>query len=51
MAVTIASKQPKSEASKAEGELTAAKRLYGNVNLQGAVVTGDALHCERENIQ
>ena len=51
VAVTIASKEPKSEASKTEGEITAAKRLYGKVNLQGAVVTGDALHCESENIQ
>ena len=51
VAVTIASKEPKSEKSKTEGELTAAKRLYESVELQGAVVTGDALHCERENIQ
>jgi len=55
VAITIASKEPKSEASKSEaskteGELTAAKRLYQSVDLQGAVVTGDALHCERENI-
>ena len=46
-----ASKQPKSEASKTEGELTAAKRLYQSVDLRNAVVTGDALHCERENMQ
>ncbi len=51
VAVTIASKEPKSEASKTEGEITAAKRFYEHVNLQGAVVTGDALHCERENMQ
>lgn len=50
-AVTIASKEPKSEASKTEGELTAAKRLYQSVDLRNAVVTGDALHCERENMQ
>jgi hypothetical protein len=50
VAITIASKEPKSEASKTEGELTAAKRLYQSVNLEGAVITGDALHCERENI-
>jgi len=50
VAITIASKEPKSEASKTEGELTAAKRLYQSIGLQGAVVTGDALHCERENI-
>lgn len=51
VAITIASKEPKSEAAKTEGELTAAKRLYQSTNLQGAVVTGDALHCERENFQ
>jgi hypothetical protein len=51
VAVTIASKEPKSEASKSEGEITAAKRLYPQVNLHNAVVTGDALHCERESMQ
>jgi Domain of unknown function (DUF4338)/DDE_Tnp_1-associated len=51
VAITIASKEPKSEASKTEGEITAAKRLYEKVDLRNAVVTGDALHCERENMQ
>lgn len=51
VAVTIASKEPKSEASKTEGEITAAKRLYEKTELSNAVVTGDALHCERENMQ
>ena len=51
VAVTIASKEPKSEASKTEGEITAAKRLYPQANLHNAVVTGDALHCERESMQ
>lgn len=51
VAVTIASKEPKSEASKTEGEFTAAKRLYQSVDLTNAVVTGDALYCERENMQ
>ena len=50
-AITIASKEPKSDAAKTEDEITAAKRFYQSVNLQGAVVTGDALHCERENMQ
>jgi hypothetical protein len=50
VAVTIASKEPKSEAAKTEGEITAAKRLYPQVNLHNAVVTGDALHCERESM-
>jgi len=51
VAVTIASKEPKSEASKTEGEITAAKRFHERVNLRNAVVTGDALHCEHENMQ
>ena len=51
VAVTIASKEPKSETSKTEGELTAAKRLYQDVNLHNAVVTADALHCEGENMR
>lgn len=51
VAVTIASKEPKSEESKTEGEITAAKRLYEKVNLHNAVVTGDALHCEKQNMQ
>ena len=50
VAVTIASRQPKSQAAKTEGEITAAKRLYPQVNLHNAVVTGDALHCERESM-
>jgi hypothetical protein len=51
VAITIASKQPKSEASKTEGEITAAKRLYRSADLRNAVITGDALHCERESMQ
>ena len=51
VAMTIASKAPKCEASKTEGELTAAKRLYGQTSIQGATITADALHCERENMQ
>lgn len=51
VAVTIASKEPKSAAAKTEGEITAAKRLYPQVNLHNAVITGDALHCERESMQ
>ncbi len=50
VAVTIASKKPKCEASKTEGELTAGKRLYQTTDLRNAVVTGDALHCERESM-
>lgn len=51
VALTIASKEPKSEEAKTEGEITAAKRLYQSVELRNAVVTGDALHCEKENLQ
>ena len=50
VAVTIASKKPKCEKSKTEGELTAAKRLYETADLRNAVVTADALHCERESM-
>jgi hypothetical protein len=49
-AMTIASKEPKSEESKTEGELTAAKRLYASTNIKNATITGDALHCERESM-
>jgi hypothetical protein len=50
VAMTIASKEPKTEKAKTEGELTAAKRLYSVTNIQGATITADALHCERENM-
>ena len=50
VAMTIASKEPKTEKAKTEGELTAAKRLYKSVDLQGATVTADALHCEPESM-
>ncbi len=38
VAITMASKEPNSEASKTEGELTAAKRLYQSVDLRNAVI-------------
>jgi len=50
VAMTIASKEPKTEKAKTEGELTAAKRLYQNTDIQGATITADALHCERESM-
>ena len=50
VAMTIASKEPKTEKAKTEGELTAAKRLYTSTNIQGATITGDALNCERESM-
>lgn len=50
VAMTIASRQPKSQDAKTEGEITAAKRLFTQASLRGATVTGDALHCERDNM-
>lgn len=51
VAMTIASKEPKTEKAKTEGELTAAKRLYKSTDMQGATVTADALHCEAESMR
>lgn len=50
VAMTMASKEPKTEKAKTEGELTAAKRLYESSDIQGATITADALHCERESM-
>ena len=50
-AITIASKEPKSEKSKTEGELTAAQRLFASAQIQGATITADALHCDRLSAQ
>ena len=36
VAMTIASKEPKTQKAKTEGELTAAKRLYQSSDIQGA---------------
>jgi len=43
---------PKNQRQKSqnEGELTAGKRLYATTDLQGATITADALHCERESM-
>lgn len=49
--MTTASKEPKSDKAKKEGELTAAKRLYEMSDLSGATITADALHCEFESMQ
>jgi hypothetical protein len=48
VAMTIAAQAPKTEEAKREGELTAARRLYEKTPLQGAIVTADALHCEKQ---
>ena len=50
-AVTIAAPAPCTPEAKAEGELNAARRLYPAVELQGALVTADALHCEAETMR
>lgn len=50
-AILVASREPKSEQAKTEGEITAAKRLYQKADLRGATITADALHCERESMQ
>jgi len=48
-AIAIAAPAPVSEDAKREGELTAARRLYATTPLHGAIVTGDAINCERES--
>jgi hypothetical protein len=48
-AIAIAAQAPVSEESKREGELSAARRFYATTPLHGAIVTGDALNCERES--
>jgi hypothetical protein len=50
VAMTIASREPKTDKAGTEGEITAAKRLYQSANIRGAVITADALHCERESL-
>jgi len=46
VALTVAAPAPRTPETKQEGELTAARRLYGQTPLQEALVTADALHCE-----
>ena len=48
VAITIASKQPKSEASKTDGELTAAKRLYQSVDFRIAAAGSPLLAATRK---
>jgi hypothetical protein len=43
-AIALADPKPRSEDNKTDGELTVSKKLYQNSELQGAVVTADALH-------
>ena len=49
--VPIPPKEPKSEQSKTEGEITAAQRLCQQHDLSNAILTGDALHCEAQSMQ
>lgn len=49
VAIGIAEEKPRSENNKKEGELTVARRLYEQTNLQNALVTGDALHCNQHD--
>ena len=43
-AIALADPKPRTEDNKTDGELTVSKKLYQNSELQGAVVTADALH-------
>lgn len=47
VAIGIGEQKPRTEDNKKEGELTVSKRLYQSTNLQNALVTADALHCNR----
>jgi hypothetical protein len=51
VAMAIAAPAPCTPEAKKEGELTAARRLYPQTQLQGALVTADALHCEPETMR
>ena len=51
VAMALAAPAPHTEESKKEGELSAARRLYPQAQLQGALVTADALHCEPETMR
>jgi len=48
VAIAVAAPAPCTEEAKKEGELTAARRLYEQCDLTHALLTGDALHCERK---
>jgi hypothetical protein len=51
VAMAIAAEAPCTPEAKQEGELSAARRLYRSTELQGALVTADALHCEPETMR
>lgn len=43
-AIALADPKPRTEDNKTDGELTVSKKLYQNSELEGAVITADALH-------
>ena len=49
VAIGIAEGKPRSEENKKEGELSVARRLYEKTNLKNALITGDALHCNKKD--
>lgn len=51
VAVAFAQEKPKSDQAKKEGELTVAKKLYEQTDLNNAVVTADALYCNKPQIK
>jgi hypothetical protein len=51
VAIAVAAEAPCTPEAKKEGELTATRRLYPTTELQGALVTADALHCEPETMR
>ncbi len=50
-AIALAQPAPRNEQTKKEGELTVSRRLYPQIQLQGALVTTDALHCEPTSLR
>ncbi len=49
VAIAVADPAPRTEDHKKEGELSAARRLAQQCPLDNALITGDALHCQRQN--
>lgn len=47
VAIGFAAETSKTDANKREGEQTVALRLYAETNLDGAIITGDALNCNQ----
>jgi len=47
VAIALADPAPRTEDNKKEGELNCARRLFDQCELDNALITGDALYCER----